>query len=87
MKLGKPHLQEVCTAGFSPPRRDGSIRDFLADHVAFHEDEDEVRDLTLRILDEFESIARRPEELCVGQRNQRRTLEEQLPSHHRDRPY
>jgi hypothetical protein len=40
----------------SSPRRDGSIRDLPADHVAFHEDEDEVRDLTLRILDEFESI-------------------------------
>ncbi len=48
----------------------GSIITWLGKAKTEIPDDDKVRDATLRILHEFESIATRPEGLCLGQRSQ-----------------
>ena len=60
---------------------------FLNDQVAFNEGHGKVRDAALCILDKFEPIGPRPDELRLGQRSQGRTLEEQLPIGHCDGPH
>src|SRR6266508_1941657 len=62
-RRGAPRCQPVCRRV-----RLFSIRHALRDHIAFDEDDNEVRDMALRVLHELKSIAGRPVEFRLRHR-------------------